>query len=277
MNSNGAHTRVAANDPSLARGLAKNLLREIEKECDQAMDSVMEAFYHKRANEPMNAKRHAKVITELQQALHGVALGYHRYGQRMTERVMTTYAIDQWDFVLGSKDEGIMLMSLVLWAKRREFLDMRPIPFAMVGSHVLARLFQRDRLYTRLELMGVLRGLRNRICLIAYLAAWLGHRQWGVPVGPDAMIIGPADFTTDPALTAATYIKPLGPRWGRYHAAMSQVLAAAEAKGEGWLPPTYSERLLDLSRSAEGINDVVRPLEAPCFAWAKQVHVTIDE
>jgi len=211
-------------DDSLAHGYASDMLRTLSKETETTMFRFLKNISQTTDAYVLSDRRAERLTRDIDESFGDLALWkfvYRSQWKRNGPQVPTT-AVWHLPF-MATRKEGIEIGRTTLKLKKRRPADLQVGSVALIAPHVLARLFQRDRLQTRQEVLNTLVPLASEIGLLWVLAESLGHRQWGIPIGNDALVIGSIGPSDDPEsdiewdVIAKTYIKsPLSHKWTRY-------------------------------------------------------------
>lgn len=263
---------------SLAHGCAHNVLRDFGDEAREKIDNIYRVFDKEDPRTPMTLRRARRLITKIDYALGDSVLWRGELMEPMEERISRDWAVCSWWVPLIAEREGLKVCRLNAFFKKRRPLVWDDYPIITVNAHVLARLFQRRQLTNRAGVLSVLRAVTNKVGMVRLLAESLGHKQWALPIGDDAAIIGSAVEAPLAAsskdryvVNARTFLSPIGFKWNRYLTAQRKAVECIEH-----LDPDFCS-FLSLSTTGQIFNPVGETVLSAVFAgaefdWLKSTH-----
>ncbi len=263
---------------SLAHGLAQNILRELDIQVNHTYKSLPR-YIAADLKKTCNPKRSIRLINTIDSRFSALSLWSYRSleGFKSYPRFP---GIALWDLPVASSRDGLNISRLCFVVRQRELPGYYFKSIMEVSPHVLARIFQRDMPHTKAEVLAILRNMQMYIGVVWRMAARLGHRQWGIPTGDGDLIIGAINNSEgDPdwvtwKVRATTYLKPLGPKWAQYLAALQTAIAnIREDKDEGHLALDFAASDdWEGSEYAEMSYHLEQEFSKPIFEWLKDEH-----
>lgn len=265
--------RISRLDDSLAHGLAKQEVTLLGEMATRDRARFYDVLDSPRFDRPLSGSRMSQLIDRVSPILHAMNMCGYILPTHVGGRPKTAI----WHLPVGSKREGFVVSRLQMDLSKRRAPEVHERPVIVVTSHAIARLYQRHQVMEPQDFIELFRPLVFWTGVIRLLANYCHHHQWAIPIGDNAAVVGTVDCLTNEqmamtgvqwAITATTFIEPVGSRWRNYLTRWEAGVEAALAEDDLFADTALLRLDADGSRTT-GTRLLVEHMSDPSLDWAR--------